>query len=183
MALNVLVTFATRHSGTGSLAEEIGSALEHRLDAAGLPAFVDVVPVERVASVERYDAVVVGSAVYFGRWLAGARRFVIRNAAALITRPVWLFSSGPVGDPREPAEQPRDVADLVPLIEARGHRVFAGRLDRRSLRLAERIVVRLIKAPYRDDRDFADVRAWAADVADAIVTGVRETAGTGREPR
>lgn len=183
MALNVLVTFASRHGATASIADEIGSALDEGIRAAGVAAFVDVLPVEHVASVDRYDVVVVGSAVYLGRWLSSARRFVLRNAASLVTRPVWLFSSGPVGDLRDSAEPPRDVVDLVRLVEARGHEIFAGCIDRGSLGVLERLVVRLVNAPYRDDRDFAAVRSWAAGVAATTVASLPATAGGRGEPR
>jgi menaquinone-dependent protoporphyrinogen oxidase len=180
MALNVLVAFASRHGSTASLADEIGSALDDHLGAAGLPAFVDVLPVEHVGSVDRYDVVVVGSAVYLGRWLSSARRFVIRNASALAGRPVWLYSSGPVGEAPVAMEPPRCVLGLARLIEARGHRSFAGRLDRRSLHLAERLVVRLTNTPYGDARDFAAVRSWAAGIATVPLTPVAAAAGEGR---
>ena len=32
------------------------------------------------------------------RWLDDARSFVRRNHSILASHPVWLFSSGPVGD-------------------------------------------------------------------------------------
>lgn len=183
MVLNVLVAYATRHGGTASLADEIGSALDDHLGAAGLPAFVDVLPVEHVRSVNRYDAVVVGSAVYLGRWPSSARRFMLRNSVALAARPVWLYSSGPVGDVPSSEPLPGCVLDLKRLIEARGHRQFSGRLDRGSLRLAERLVVRLTHARYRDDRDFLAVRSWAATIAETMIALFPATAGAERDPR
>ena len=39
----------------------------------------------------------IGSAAYYGRWLKEATRFVRRERESLVGRPVWLFSSGPVG--------------------------------------------------------------------------------------
>lgn len=183
MALNVLVAYASRHGGTASLADEIGSALEDHLDLAGLPAFVDVLPVGHVESVNRYDLVVVGSAVYLDRWLGSARRFVIHNATALAARPVWLYSSGPVGEAVSRERQPASLRYLMRLVGARGHRSFPGRLDRGSLRLLERVVVRLTNAPYRDDRDFAAARSWAAGIAEVVVASFPATAGVGRNPR
>jgi menaquinone-dependent protoporphyrinogen oxidase len=43
------------------------------------------------------DAAVIGSASYFFHWMKPARDFVRRNHFALAQRPVWLFSSGPLG--------------------------------------------------------------------------------------
>jgi hypothetical protein len=78
---------------------------------------VDIVPPEAVDSVEDYDAVILGSAVYTGRWLAPARDFAIRFRDPLATRPVWLFSSAPVGDPsrklvQSMEEDPADVTRI-----------------------------------------------------------------------
>ena len=43
---------------------------------------------------------VLGSAVYAGRWLEPAREYAATHAGGLRTRPTWLFSSGPIGEPR-----------------------------------------------------------------------------------
>ena len=44
-----------------------------------------------------YGAFVIGSAVYAMHWQKDAAQFVRRNRALLAGRPVWLFSSGPLG--------------------------------------------------------------------------------------
>jgi hypothetical protein len=64
------------------------------------------------------------------RPLASAKDFAERRAAELAARPVWLFSSGPIGDPPKPVEDPADVGPLLAATGAREHRVFAGRLER-----------------------------------------------------
>jgi menaquinone-dependent protoporphyrinogen oxidase len=90
--MKVLVTAATKHRATAEIAAAIGEGLggEHGLDAT-------VVPPEQVVTVAGYDAVVLGSAVCAGHWLAPAKELVDRAAGALAGKPVWLFSSGPVG--------------------------------------------------------------------------------------
>src|SRR5581483_8068768 len=88
--MTVLVTAASRHGGTAEIAAAIGRVLRER----GVVA--DVVPVEDVDSLAEYDAVVLGSGVYVGRWLESARTFVDRHGNDLAARPVWLFSSGPI---------------------------------------------------------------------------------------
>ncbi len=159
--MRVLVSTVSRHGSTEEIAQELGKSLREGLPAAK----VDVIPLDQVDSVDGYDAVVLGSAVYVGRWLEPARRQVAAHAAALAGRQVWLFSSGPVGDPPKPEEEPADVAKLTRLTGARQHHVFPGRIDKRQLGLAERVVVRAVHAPAGDFRDWPAVRAWAAEIA------------------
>ena len=91
--MRVLVTAATKYGATTEIAQAIAETLgEHGLEAT-------ILPPEQVEGVDGYDAVVLGSAVYAGHWLEPARELVERHAAALAGLPVWLFSSGPVGDP------------------------------------------------------------------------------------
>ena len=88
--LGVLVSAASRHGATAEIAQAIGQALSEQ----GLT--VTVVPPGEVRSLDGYDAVIIGSAVYMGHWLDPAKELVNRFHEALTDRPVWLFSSGPV---------------------------------------------------------------------------------------
>jgi menaquinone-dependent protoporphyrinogen oxidase len=126
MTVRILVSAASRHGSTAQIATRIGEALR-----TGLPdgAVVDVRDAAQVDDVTPYDAVVLGSAVYMGRWLPDARDAVARIMSHP-PRPVWLFSSGPVGDPPKPDEDHAvDVSDLVASTHPRAPR-FPGRLDR-----------------------------------------------------
>lgn len=161
-AIKILVTAASKYGAT----EEIASALAAVLSERGLE--VDELPIEVAATVDEYEAVVAGSAVYAGRWMKTARGFIERNAAQLSARPVWLFSSGPIGDPPKPSEDPVDVSSLIELAGARDHRVFAGRLDRGRLSFGERAIATALRAPDGDFRDWDDVRTWASGIADAL---------------
>ena len=155
-ARRVLVAVASRHGAT----EEIARALAARLvEQHGLLAMA--VPVEQDPDPGSYAAVVLGSAVYMGRWLEPARTYAAAHAAALRSRPVWLFSSGPIGDQPFPADDPHDAAPLVRLTGAREHRVFPGRLDKARLGFGERAMVTAMRAPLGDFRDWDAVRAWA----------------------
>ncbi len=160
--MRVLVIAASRHGGTMEIADGIGAVL----GKAGLR--VDVRPIDRVATLDGFDAVVLGSAVYMGRWLEPARRFVDHHAAALATRPVWLFSSGPLGDPPKPVEVSGDIATLVESTHARGHHLFAGVLDKGELGLVERAVVGAVHAPAGDFRSWDEVADWALDIAESL---------------
>ncbi len=163
--MRVLVSAATKYGATAEIAQGIAEVLdEHGLEAT-------VLPPEQVKGVDGYDAVVVGSAVYAGHWPKPARELVERHAATLAGRPVWLFSSGPVGDPPKPEEDPVDVADLVDLTNAREHRVLAGKLVRKQLSFPERAIVSALRVPEGDFRDWTEIRQWAAGIADAFGAG------------
>lgn len=162
--MRVLVSAASRHGSTREIAERIGAVLRERSADAPAPE-VDVIPPDAVADVDGYDALVLGSAVYMGRWLDSALRLSRRYAQDRRDRPVWLFSSGPVGDPLKPDQQPVDVGSVVSVTRAREHRTFAGVLDRHRLSFGERAVVAALRAPYGDFRDWAAVEAWARDIA------------------
>ena len=160
--MRVLVSAATKYGATAEIARAIAEVLGER----GLEP--TVVPPEQVAEVDGYDAAVVGSAVYAGHWLKPAKELVDRCGRALVARPVWLFSSGPVGDPPKPEEDPVDVAELVALTDAREHRVLAGKLVRRQLSFPERAIVSALRVPEGDFRDWTEIRRWAAEIAEAL---------------
>jgi menaquinone-dependent protoporphyrinogen oxidase len=93
---------------------------------------------------------------------------VLRQAGQLRERPVWLFWSGPVGDPPLPHEVPDDVDAIAARIEPRDVRCFVGALDRGGLDLTERALVALTHAPSGDFRDLDEVREWARGIAAAL---------------
>jgi menaquinone-dependent protoporphyrinogen oxidase len=161
--MKILVTTASKHGATAEIGEAIAGKLrEHDLE-------VDTRDPGAITSLAGYDAVVLGSAVYAGRWMDAARRFSERHHAELRLRPLWLFSSGPIGDPPQPVEEPADGRRLVGELRAREHRVFPGRVNNADLGWVERTITKMVKAPDGDFRDFDAVRIWAAEIADQLV--------------
>jgi menaquinone-dependent protoporphyrinogen oxidase len=136
--MRILVVYGSKMGGTASLAATIGEAL--RRD--GVPA--QVRPADAVGSVEGYDVVIVGGALYHGRWRCAARRFVRRHRAALRSMPVWFFSSGPLGyDQQSPQIRPvGGVRRLMRRVGARGHATFGGRLLTNPARPGHRVPAR-----------------------------------------
>jgi len=169
--VRILVSGASKHDATADIATRIGSVLE----SGGLD--VTVTPPASVESIEGYDAIVLGSGIYVGRWLSDATAFVDRFRTGLIAKPVWLFSSGPLGSPEpKPAGEPEGMAELASAIFAQEHRTFAGRLDRARLGLGEKAITRVVGAPYGDFRDWEVIEAWARSIADELA---REPAPAG----
>jgi len=172
--MRILVTAASRHGATA----EVATAIGHALADAGLE--VEVRPLHGLDGVAGYNAVLLGSGVYMGRWLPEATDFVRRHAVELGARPVWLFSSGPIGSPvPKPDGDPVGIVELAASIRARGHRTFAGRLDRDRLGIGEKLMVSAVRAPDGDFRDWEAIRAWAGEIADELVAPSLTTAAGG----
>lgn len=174
--MNVLVAYASRHGSTRGIAERIAAGLT----TAGMSA--EAVHVDDVDGLYRYDAFVIGSAAYIFHWLKEATRFVKRHRALLAQRPVWLFSSGPLGTELVDDEgndvlettRPKEFDELSALIASRGERVFFGAWnpDAPPVGIAERFVRRATDSksalPVGDFRDWDAIDAWAAEIAAAL---------------
>jgi menaquinone-dependent protoporphyrinogen oxidase len=162
--MKVLVCTASKHGSTAEIGRAIGIALgEHGMGA-------DVLGPEDVKSLDGYDAVVLGSAVYAGHWMKSMKELVGRLLGQFAERPIWLFSSGPIGDPPKPEEDPVDVASIMEATSARGHVVFAGKLERNVLGFAERAIVTAFKVPDGDFRDWDEIRLWAVGIVEELKT-------------
>jgi menaquinone-dependent protoporphyrinogen oxidase len=99
-----------------------------------------------------------------------ARELAERSADALAARPVWLFSSGPVGEPAKPADNPVDVTKILQASKARDHQIFTGKLAKKHLSFPDRAMASAIRAQEGDFRNWAEIRAWATGVADALLS-------------
>lgn len=161
--MRVLVASASRYGATHEIAEAVATALRD----AGLD--VDVLGADAVSGFADYDAAVLGSAVYMGRWLEPARALVDLRAPALAGIPTWLFSSGPVGDPAKPVEgKAVQIDEIMEKTGARGHVVFAGKLDKRAMRFGDRAVATALRTPEGDFRDWDAITAWANGIAEEL---------------
>jgi menaquinone-dependent protoporphyrinogen oxidase len=167
--LRVLVVVASKHGATADIGAAVAQAVADSPASRAVGLAAVSVPVEQRPDPTSYDAVVLGSAVYVGRWLEPARHYAAEHVALLRGRPVWLFSSGPIGEPPFPADDPHDAASLSESTAARGHRVFPGRLDKSLLTIGERAMVTAMRAPIGDFRDWDAVRAWGEEIATEVV--------------
>lgn len=162
--MRVLVSAASRHGATQAISHEVARQLR---TAGHTTSVLDPVEVEDLAE---FDAVVLGSAVYHDRWMPEARNLAARLGDQLRGRPVWLFSSGPVGEPLRPTTEVADVARVARQAHARGHHLFAGRVDDSTLTRSERARVRRLHAADGDYRDWFEIRSWAQELASQLAT-------------
>lgn len=167
MTPRVLVTYASKHGATAEIAKKIKETLLQ----AGL--FVDLMPMEQVTNPSPYQAVVLGSAVYIGHWRRAATRFLKEHEEALTKKQIWMFSSGPTGkgDPEKLLNGwkfPENVQPIIDRIKPRDIAVFGGSLDENKMRFWEKWIIRNVKAPVGDFRDWAAIEGWALEIAEAL---------------
>jgi len=176
--MKVLVTYATKYGATKGIAEFIAEKLHDR----GLEVVAQ--EVRTVDNLGDYDAYVIGSALYMFHWLKEAKQFVSRNKEVLVSRPVWLFSSGPVGkelkDPKgrdlKEVSGPKELDELRDMVKARGHAVFFGALYASRLtgltglgfRMATMSKSARESMPEGDFRNWEEIGAWAAEIANSL---------------
>ena len=148
--MRVLVAYGSKMGGTKGLAEMLGG------DLSDLGHDVDVESGGDVSSVSDFDAVVVGGALYyFISWHKDAKALVRRHLAELRTKPVWIFSSGPLDDSALEEDIPpiKSLQKLIDRVGARGHVTFGGRLENESRGL-----------PVGGWRSAEHVRRWAEEI-------------------
>lgn len=153
-----MVAYATKSGATAGIAQTIGE----ELGRMGLES--DVRPVDAVADLRGYDVVILGSAVYVGKWRKEALRFGSRHAPELRQRPVWLFESGPTDTTADEgkAVPAKAAVKLAEEIGARQHVIFGGKFGPEQVGgFTRSMIAKSDKSPYGDFRNFDRIRAWA----------------------
>jgi menaquinone-dependent protoporphyrinogen oxidase len=186
----VQVVSASRHGGSAGIADRITEVLRQQgIDAVTADA-------ARRPDPSGFDGYVIGSGVYMGSWLKEGIEFLEANALLLTTRPVWLFSSGPLpGSTKEPAESDpieralgpehgpgsggrQRVEALAETIHVRDHRVFEGVYDPNDApRSFPERVIRMMPGskgilPEGDFREWDAIEAWAREIAQELSSAV-----------
>lgn len=159
----ILVSAGSKHGSTTEIAERIAAVLAERGHD------VDTAAPDQIGDLSDYQVVVLGSAVYAGHWVPSAKELAERIAGLDSNPLTWIFSSGPVGDPPKPEEDPVDVALI-----SRDHRVFSGKIDKSKLSFGEKAIVVAFRAPDGDFRDWNEIESWANEIADRLVKEVSD---------
>jgi len=167
--MTVLVAYASKRGSTAEIAETIAATL--RREGLG----VCLERCEDVQTLDPYDAVVLGSAVYMKGWRGDARHFLKKHRKPLRQRPFWAFSSGPVGDPANDNPdwtEPPKIAIKVEEMGGREHGVFGGCLPAEPKNFMEKAIVEGTPREFRDRRDWHQIRGWAHRIASELATAV-----------
>jgi menaquinone-dependent protoporphyrinogen oxidase len=155
-ARDVLVAYASQTGSTAGIAGVITAELRR----AGLS--VDSRPASAVNDLGSYGAVILGSGVFLARRGSDGGGFLVRHAAALGTRRVWLFAVGPIGRPHD-GDAGRDadgVIDVARRIGAEGAAAFGSLGPATGADPLDGL----------EPVDLRRVRAWARAIAADLVT-------------
>lgn len=159
--MRILVAVASKHGSTQEIADAIAVVLREYGHT------VDVRSPDPNLSLRNYDVVLCGSAVYAGMWRPEAVRFLEVRADDLKAMPVWLFESGPIGNPNL-VDPDGAGMQLSTLVAAQELAVFEGRLDKALLSMGERAIVTMVRAREGDHRDFDAIEAWAESIGESL---------------
>ena len=173
--MTALVAYASTRWSTNGIAEEVGD----RLMKAGVRASIR--SMAEVLNLSCYDAVVLGSAEHNGAWLPQGAQFLAKHETELAARPVWLFSVSAVratsslfgprltGLIRRTRKESQAVADARERLRVRGHRHFAGAIERGQWGRAADLLLRVCGGLPRDHRDWRDVDEWTTSIAGQLL--------------
>ncbi|HET6351062.1 MAG TPA: flavodoxin domain-containing protein [Coriobacteriia bacterium] len=156
--MRALVVYGTRSGCTAGIAERIGETLS----SAGY--VVRVASAPEAGDAADYDVIVVGSGVRVGQWHDSAKAWVLRNADALKQMPVALFTCGLMITDSSKADEVRAYTDPIVAeagIEPVDIGLFAGWNEPKHQSLLERGVMKVMKAPVGDFRDWNVITLWA----------------------
>ncbi len=171
MSDKILIAYATAAGSTGEIAEAIGQAMR---DGG---ATVDVRPAKDVADVSEYRAAVVGSGVRAMRPYKEAVAFVERHQQALSQMPVAYFvvCMTMAQDTEENRRSARAYLEPLhqagPEVQPVDEGLFGGAMDYSKLSLPMRLIIKAMKKPEGDFRDWDAIEAWATNLH-AMLSGV-----------
>ncbi len=156
--MRVLVTYGSKRGGTQGLAQQVANGLR----TEGL--VVEVLSAGDVRQLTGYDVVIVGGAIYAGRWHKAARAFITHHTVELRRCPTYFFSSGPLDGSAVGRDIPpvRGVAELMRRVGARGHATFGGRLSPYARGFTASAMAKTLAGDWRDP---GQVRDWTRQVA------------------
>ncbi len=165
--MKVLVAYATKAGSTAEVAAEIGRAMASKGGCQ-----VDVHPVGQLKGIDGYDAVIIGSAIRAGKWLPEATKFVERHRDALSQIPVACFlvcltlSEDTEENRRTVAAYPDPVREVVRPVEVG---FFAGVMDHSKLPFILRLMMKAMKTPQGDFRDWKAITSWADNICPLLL--------------
>ena len=164
----ILIAYASDVGTTGEVAVAIGDALCEDGNT------VETLWINNVKDIKNYDAVIIGSAILYEKWMPEAREFVKNNQDTLKNMPVAYFITCMALSSKEDAamqqaiEYADKISDLAPQVKPVSVGHFAGVLDYSKLSFFKRTLTKAAMARHKvkegDYRDWNAIRSWAKSI-------------------
>lgn len=163
---SVLIVYGTKYGATAGIAKKLAEVIQKKYSVT-ITSFSDA------PNPSDFQYVVLGSAVYIGKWRKEAEKYLVHFSQVLVDRMVWLFSSGPTGsdDPVKTMKGwifPQNLKQVADQINPKDTVLFHGALDMKKCSFFERMIIRGIKAPTGDFRNWAQIESWAESILCSI---------------
>ncbi len=156
----VLIAYASKYGSTKEIAEHIAMMLRR----AGLT--TEVKDAESVSSLYAYDAIILGSGIYFDTWLPEAKELLESFEDELSEKQVWLFSSGLTAQvgPKD-WSFPETLQPIIKSIKPKAVALFGGKVNAEQLTLDDWLLNPSLRVEAGDYRNWNEIEAWARAIA------------------
>lgn len=165
MGSKVLVAYATMAGSTEGVAKRIGDVLHAR----NIP--VDVLEVTQVRDLSDYQTIILGSGIRGGTFFTDANAFIELNKSILEQKDTYVFLLCLTMREDTPANRLTVEGYLDPIraqIKPKSEGLFAGAYDSSKHNFMEKLVMRAMKAPEGDFRQWDQITSWAESLAISI---------------
>lgn len=157
MPERILVTYATRYGSTREVAEKITKIIKSDLHE------VEILPCNRVNSLDSYSFIIIGAPFYIGKMLKKAKDFITRFRQDLSSRKVAFFALGPLSEIEkeltDTQKQMEEELNQFSWLKPVSTQMFGGKYDPQTLRFADKFLTLLPASPLYN-RPASDVRNW-----------------------
>ncbi|MCK5848953.1 MAG: flavodoxin domain-containing protein [Caldisericia bacterium] len=165
--MKVLIAYSSKYGSTREIAEHVCKILQ----TDGFD--VNIEKASASLKMKNYDAIILGSGVYVGKWLPGMENLLKKHFSLLQEKRVWIFSDGPTGK-EEPTESiknwkfPNYLELLLKQINPKGIMVFNGKMLLEDMNMVHKFIIKKMNAPLGDFRDWEAISEWAKSIAEQL---------------
>lgn len=156
----ILVAYETRKGST----REIAEAITREFCLAGWDSVA--MDIETSPSPEKFDHVIVGGPIYFGK-IKGIKAYIQRHEEILRERLKGAFAVGmffAVQDEEKQASGRKALDEALAPLKPALLGYFAGSIDPQKLSLLEKGMIKAVKSPIGDHRNWDAISDWSREV-------------------